>query len=141
MALGVSALGKKKHRVEVARRLVFGSVVASFETQKNILYPAALSKNALFRVLDSSLPWWTDRDPWGRWACASQGTKDSNYVPKLGLDSQFCLATDSEDEVGVQLPTMAFSEAIQKLTSDPSGQSTTKRSSIIAMYLSLLIAG
>ena len=91
-ALGVSALGKKRHRVEVARRLVFGSVVASFESRKDVLYPEESKKNALFRVLDCSLPWWTERDSWGRWTSTSSGPKDSvcNSEAKCGHPTLPC---------------------------------------------------
>jgi len=72
----VSALGKKRHRVDVARRLIVGSLVASFEKQKTILYSANQStENVLFRVLDSSLPWWTERDSWARWSTTSSTLK------------------------------------------------------------------
>jgi hypothetical protein len=88
VALGISALGKKRHRVEIARRLVVGSLVASFENQKDIFYQAGDTKgNALFRVLDSSQPWWTEKDTWGRWRKISttDSAVSSSFAPATCL--------------------------------------------------------
>ena len=131
IALGVSALGKKRHRVEVARRLVFGSVVASFEGRKDILYPEQSKKNALFRVLDSSLPWWTERDSWGRWTSASPGPKHAAPIPKLDTDTQLCFATTrSQTET---TDTISLSQVIQSLADNANGESSQKRVSIVAL--------
>lgn len=133
IALGVSALGKKRHRVEVARRLVFGSFVASFESRKDILYAGESKKNALFRVLDRSLPWWTERDSWGRWASASPGPKDSASISKLDADTQLCLATmNSQSEIDTS-SSMALSRAIQSLADNANAESSQKRVSIVAL--------
>jgi hypothetical protein len=93
MALGISALGKKRHRVEIARRLVVGSFVAAHENHKDIYYEADDTQgHALFRVLDTSLPWWTEKTSWGRWKKISptEDSKDDSLVPaalRLGKDS------------------------------------------------------
>ena len=133
IALGVSALGKKRHRVEVARRLVFGSVVASFESRKDILYPEECKKNALFRVLDCSLPWWTERDSWGRWTSTSPGPKDSATIPKLDAAAQFCLATIKSQTETDASSSMALSQVIQSLADNANGESSQKRVSIVAL--------
>jgi hypothetical protein len=97
VALGISALGKKRHRVEIARQLVVGSLVGNFEKHKDILYPADdTTGKALLRVLDSSLPWWTERDTWGRWTTKRAVKKDvlaSNEHVFPGRSSQFQLAS------------------------------------------------
>jgi|SRR5579859_3104098 len=82
VALGISALGKKRHRVEIARQLVVGSLVGNFEKNKDIFYPANDSVgNALLRVLDSSLSWWTERDTWGRWTMKRAAEIGSQMTP------------------------------------------------------------
>jgi hypothetical protein len=140
-ALGVSALGKKRHRVEVARRLVFGSFVSSHENQKDIFYPVLQSKgNVLFQVLDSSLPWWTERDSWGRWALASPGTEYSEAKYKWAHETQLCLAKikSKNEATGTRL-IMSLSDAVHKLANDANAQSPQKQTRIVALYHSFLL--
>ena len=116
----------------MARRLVYGSFVASFESRKQILYAAEQhNSNALFRVLDPSLPWWTERDSWARWTSTSSGRKESTTTLNLTASSQFSLARiNPEAESPESSSTVSLSQAIQDLASDPNGESSKKRVSI-----------
>jgi hypothetical protein len=70
-------LGKKRHRVETARRLVFGSMVRSYESVKEIYAPTSDHADyGLFRVLDNSLPFWAHRDSWGRLSSVSSRSRN-----------------------------------------------------------------
>src|SRR5436190_14974344 len=119
----------------MARRLVYGSFVASFESRKEILYAAEQhDSNAVFRVLDPSLPWWTERDSWARWISTVSAGKEPTTTSNLAPTSQFLLArTNPEDESPKSSSTVSLSQAIQNLASDPNGESLKKRVSIIAL--------
>lgn len=137
IALGISALGKKRHRVEIARQLVFGSLVASFETGKHILCPTnQMRGNVLFRILDSTLPWWAERDTWGRWSTASSNATAPKVESKLCGASKFlCLA--SKDQLGHaidSLPVLTLTDAIHSLAENTEKTDSQRRSRIIATY-------
>jgi hypothetical protein len=133
MALGVSALGKKRHRVDVARRLIVGSLVASFENQKQILYSGYQhTRNVLFRVMDSSLPWWTEKDSWGRWSSTSSGVQP-DLTKLLGDDSMLRLATiDAQPDNAGLHSCLTLPEAILRLEGGTETDASQSRSRIIA---------
>ena len=131
----VTALGKKRHRVEMARRLVLGSVVGSFENQKNILYPHIdMQGNVLVKVLDSSLPWWTERDSWGRWSTATQ------KVNSLSLANEAFKVCNSISTGRIETvksrSAMTLSDVVEALA-DSKGESPVHHSRILAMYIPL----
>ena len=134
MALGVSALGKKRHRVDVARRLIVGSLVASFENQKNILYSASQpTQNVLFRVMDSSLPWWTEKDSWGRWLSTSPKLKN-DLIKSAGDASKLQYATiDPQSESTALHSDLTLHQAILTLESSNQKNASQSRSRITAM--------
>ena len=81
-------MGKKKYRLETARRLVFASMMSSHENSKVILFPPEQARgNALFQVLDPSLPFWAERDKWARWTSISAHEEES-----IGVDTSTQLA-------------------------------------------------
>jgi hypothetical protein len=103
--------------VEIARQLVVGSMVATHEAQKDILYPAEdTSKRALFQVLDPSLPWWTEKNAWSRWANMSS----PSTVPNPASDSPISLK---------YLPLHVASSNRQ--TQSPGGQSNTSLTQVM----------
>jgi hypothetical protein len=137
IALGVSALGKKRHRVDVARRLIVGSLVASFEQQKEILYcPEQPERNVLFTILDSSLPWWAERDSWGRWTSTS--ARNSMTISGLGShDPTLLFASVNTSVHESSLPSiLTLSEAITRLHSHDKNDGSQSRSRLTAMYSS-----
>ena|SRR5271156_1607219 len=121
MELGIAALGKKRHRVESSRRLIFGSMAATFESKKDIYVPdqEAQKKNATIRILDSSLPWWTERDKWARWAASLPQAQDKSAWMKGDESVQFRLVSSNR-----QLPEVdkvnpgSLSQILESLSSD-----------------------
>lgn len=120
VALGISALGKKRHRVEIARQLVVGSLNGNFEKNKDIFYPVDdTAGNALLRVLDSSLPWWTERDTWGRWTktrAAENGLQMTTNSRFRGESLKLQLASSNRhSQYENAVSTITFSQVIQQL--------------------------
>jgi hypothetical protein len=140
MALGVSALGKKRHRVDIARRLVVGSLRASYEDKKDVYYQADDScGNALFRILDSSQPWWTEKDSWGRWKKVSTvDTATANSLPPLRLGREnFGLRLASADgrvNHTISQPSLPLSQVIHNFTDNNHNHSKQGQVRILAMY-------
>jgi hypothetical protein len=141
MALGISALGKKRHRVEIARRLVVGSLVAAHENQKDIYYQADDTQgHALFRVLDTSLPWWTEKTSWGRWKKVSpaEDSKGDSLAPaalRLGKDSFGVHLASSEGRVNYSIdesPSL-LSQVIPDFAGNSSKQSPQSQIRMVAM--------
>jgi len=139
ISLGVSALGKKRHRVEIARRLIFGSLLASFENQKTVLYPTEHSrKEVLFRVLDRSLPWWADRDKWGRWTSTSSADRISatrGIQILQGKGQRFSTANSTEKLLRADIASsMTLQDVLQRVTRGTDNPSQGNRISVHAMY-------
>ena len=139
VALGISALGKKRHRVEIARQLVVGSLVGNFEKHKDILYPADdTTGNALLRVLDSSLPWWTERDTWGRWTTKRAVNNDLQPTKNAvfrGENIKLQLASsDGHFDDKHAGSTTTLSQMIQQLRGSNQNGTSKRQSRITAMW-------
>ena len=119
--------------MDVARRLIVGSLVASFENQKQILYSGYQpTRNVLFRVMDSSLPWWTEKDSWGRWSSTSSGVKPA-LTKLLGDDSMLRFATVDPQPDNADLHScLTLPEAILRLEGSTETDASQRRSRIIA---------
>ena len=119
--------------MDVARRLIVGSLVASFENQKQILYSGfQTNRNVLFRVMDSSLPWWTEKDSWGRWSSTSSGVK-SALTTLVGDDSKLHFATIDPQPDSRDMPScLTLPEAILRLEGSTETDPSQRRSRIIA---------
>jgi hypothetical protein len=145
VALGVSALGKKRHRVDIARRLVVGSLVGNFERRKQILYPADdTAGKGLLRVLDSSLPWWTERDTWGRWTvkrALDNGLQAATSLPFFGESLKLQLArSDGHVEYKDPGSTMTLLQMIQQLLSDREQGGSKRQFRVTAMLQPFALA-
>ena len=129
----MSALGKKRHRVDIARRLIVGSLVGSFEKQKHILYSASQpARNVLFRVIDSSLPWWTGKDSWSRWSSISSSSKDDR-ARLVGDTSKLLFATgDTRSDGTTTPPNLTLPQAIIMLEGSNKKDGSQSRSRITA---------
>ena len=135
VALGISSLGKKRHRVEIARQLVVGSMVATHEAQKNILYPSEdTSKRALFQVLDPSLPWWTEKNAWSRWANMSSLGTVSNLAP---MPLKYLPLRVASSNRQIQSPegqsNTSLTQVIEALANAPENPSAKRSSRILAL--------
>jgi hypothetical protein len=117
----------------MARRLVVGSIVGSFENQKSIIYPeSSASENVLFRVLDSSLPWWTERDDWGRWISIKRGQMQLPFAKET---FKACPEVPDRrtDAFRSQRPKLILPEAIHALGHTPPGESKKYQTCLTAM--------
>jgi hypothetical protein len=135
-------LGKKKYRVETARRLVFGSMISSHEKSKTILFAPDQGRGALFRVLDPSLPFWAERDLWARWMNVSGheelliGQDGSSQVSFSDCLQRLLVAPQRRGDDVKQF--ISFEKAIQSLLFPQGSENKGTRRSVVAMYLSLL---
>jgi|SRR5579859_6931125 hypothetical protein len=137
MALGISALGKKRHRVEFARQLVVGCLLGNFEKHKEIFCPADdTSGKALLRVLDSSLPWWAERDTWGRWTTkhsVESEMKSVTNIPVSANGPKFTLASSDRmsEYQDMDLP-MTLSQVVEMLLNDRQNSASNRQFRITA---------
>jgi hypothetical protein len=137
MALGISALGKKRHRVEFARQLVVGCLLGNFEKYKEIFYPVNDTHgNALLRILDSSLPWWAERDTWGRWTTkhsVESEKKSATNIPVSGDGLKFTLASSDpmSKHEDMDLP-MTLSQVVEMLLNDRQHSASNRQFCITA---------
>lgn len=137
MALGISALGKKRHRVEFARQLVVGCLLRNFEKYKKIFRPADdTSEKALLRVLDSSLPWWAERDTWGRWTTkhfVESEMKSATNIPVSGNGLRVTLACSDRmpEHQDMDLP-MTLSQVVEMLLNDRQNSASNRQFRITA---------
>jgi hypothetical protein len=92
--------------------------------------------NVLFRVLDSTLPWWAERDTWGRWSAVSSYATVPKVESKLcGMSKLLCLAPRDQLSHSLDLPPgLTLMEAINSLAENTEGMGALGRSRIIAMY-------
>jgi hypothetical protein len=138
MELGIAALGKKRHRVENSRRLIFGSMAATFESNKDIYVfdRDAQEKNAVIRVLDSSLPWWTERDRWGRWCASLPGPKDRPEWTRSDASRPFLLVSSNRQirEVDQDIPA-TLPRILASLSSDPTKPAGSHSKIVCRYYL------
>jgi hypothetical protein len=127
-------LGKKRHRVENARRLVFGSMVRSHERLKEIYAPTSDHADyGLFRVLDSSLPFWAHRDAWGR--LSSVSSRSRNEPAEADNDSILGTFTPIKT-IADSMPTStaaSLPDAVQHLARAREATSDQKFSRIVAV--------
>jgi len=71
-SLSISALGKKRHRIDFARQLVVSSLTRCSEIKQDLAYAASSSSaNGLLPALDPSLPWWAEKTRWARWSSSA----------------------------------------------------------------------
>jgi len=108
-------------------------LVASFENQKQILYSDYQpTRNVLFRVMDSSLPWWTEKDSWGRWSSTSSGVK-SALTKLVGDGAKLRFATVDPQPDSTDLHScLTLPEAILRLESSTEMDASQGRSRIVA---------
>jgi hypothetical protein len=130
--LEISALGKKRHRVDFARQLTAGSLLKSFEANKDVAYVRGEREaNKLIQFLDPSLPWWSRRDRWARWTTplpiAAESldrglslTESVLNVVSLGPDRPSLFATSSDAP-------LSFSRALGTFLAGRSGRSPPVR--------------
>jgi len=127
ISLEISALGKKRHRLDFARQLVAGSLIRSFEPNKDM---ASLCgerpSNKLIQFMDPSLPWWTKRDCWARWTTELPiGTEGPDSPPSLIQNNLniVTLNTARSSLSGENLPPLSFRDALGKFLTDDPGAS------------------
>jgi hypothetical protein len=138
VALGISSLGKKRHRVEIARQLVIGSMVATHEAQKDILYPAEdSSKRALLQVLDPSLPWWTEKNAWSRWGNMSSMETVSNPTSESAIPLKYLPLYVASSNRQIRSPEgqshTSLTQVIEGLAHAPENTSAKRSSRILAL--------
>jgi hypothetical protein len=125
--------------VEIARRLVVGSLRASFEQQKDIYYESEDGQgNALFRVLDGSQPWWTEKDIWGRWkkVSLSENSANDSFAPiRLGKDNfgVRLASTNGQIDRSVIQPSIPLSQVIYNFANDAKKETEQSQLRIVAM--------
>lgn len=137
MALGVSALGKKRHRVEFARQLVVGCLLGNFERDKEIFHPADdTNGKALLRILDSSLPWWAERDTWGRWTTkrsVESELKSAINIPVSGESLKLKLtSSDRLSKYQDMDSPMTLSQVVEMLLKERQNSNSNRQFSVTA---------
>ena len=99
--------------------------MADYESNKDlyILDSAVKKRTAASQVLDPSLPWWTERDKWGRWANPFRDPNEAAAWEKAEESPLFRIASSNRHIRDVEkVSAVTLSQILQSLSSDPRKQ-------------------